>query len=1402
MKRIAIVTLLLCTFLFAIFPGIYLFAHDNNLEDNITVEEVILGSAEVNDVIITLLGESDAFSKEGELHLEVEEICDTRLQAATKRIENEFLTGNRELTSYRLFDISPTIDGVKVQPVKPVKIAFKNLILTQDDGTQVDVCQQLQQKQAKTLADKEEAIDDVAFYHFEDETTIEPMQVLSNESDTISTMDHFSWVMCSTHGESGDEYDVGDNRQLQSYEAESNIGKDAYTLDYILQNYNVFCSGDYLGTHVVGPMVVGGQTMIHGSLGGTTQDQGSYVHTVPSYLEGYAYNEDDPSNFPRIITAHEGMPIYLGPSNFQGPFKHKVHYQPFFKTPSLAYAANKLYFPNQLYIDFTKTFPTNVSKDVTAPELAENQLTMSNLPTYETIGKPIDQREWNQNDPEGYQSKETQKFLPNGYLYGNKDGSDRGTINYYRNFDGYDINGRRVLKVAIKQSYFDAILKETNDGYGVHQAGIVEGSAEAKKRDRELGYARYYQIYKQDDGSHVVLPVEELNKMNDGRGASVKQIEEHAISKADYAFAIDTFNSQSRQNENGDNIPAVLDTIDVTLRLRPGFNFTFEKLHTGWTNTILEEHKQGQVMNVIYDYVDDTEMSNKLTIIDIEENSEQILLPRIYKSVENDSFGNNYMFSSIEKGPAFSVLWFAPYAREVYVGYKSTNVKNGTSEGNTNGSKLVGHLVVPQADVWLGGGDYNGTVVARNIDASTIGSEGHMWPFIIGTSINGIQVKGEKRVDGSSPDAKDTFYFTYQLQELNQATNTYIDTHKGVIGNQVGGGFTLTLDGNKYFDLAGEYRLIIKEMKSHDEYVEYTQAMDPEEIRQLHYDREKFAILMANHKVDKTIYRGDFTIKELQASNEPTLDVDPASSVIKWKYNPKGTNHEADFVKYEKEMISFHNFSKKPLQIEKKWYGEDGKIIEDTTQLPEVHYDIYRDASIPAGHRVSVEIYSTDNEADPARNALVNTLVLGYVDDGANISFNIFCNDTLPDVYTPARLLPSAEVLTDPSYTKILNGNAKLTAVNRVSAEYIVQDTKITASDIRSDITIKVQFKCRQLRVVPSHFDEEKYKHRYEGGYTAEGEVEVDFKDKDNNIIKVTVPKRVLRPKASFFAINYNNTDGNAKQPQYDNEWNYPNFENPELVFEDQILTNANAWENIFYDLEARDKKGNVYYYKIVEKPIKGFHTHINIPIFRLTTSTLEHPIVVTIKNTKKKHYSIVDFDMIKVNEKDEPILSSNAGFSIYQDEELTNLLHFKKASNNVYEYQTKGAETILYTQQAKLSIHGLAPNTYYLKEVQSPNGYYIEERIMKVILHDDGIIECGWIEKDGSCILREIVRDENDQLTMSYRNEQKGGIILPDTGSMNLLKIAIVGLTLIAIGLMFVCAQLIKLRREVIAKS
>ncbi len=77
-----------------------------------------------------------------------------------------------------------------------------------------------------------------------------------------------------------------------------------YSLGYILNKYNAFIANNLTGTHIVGPVVVGGDAAV--SLGGSTTDV-DYPHDAPTYTGTYSYTSGT------IITLSD-VPAYFSPN--------------------------------------------------------------------------------------------------------------------------------------------------------------------------------------------------------------------------------------------------------------------------------------------------------------------------------------------------------------------------------------------------------------------------------------------------------------------------------------------------------------------------------------------------------------------------------------------------------------------------------------------------------------------------------------------------------------------------------------------------------------------------------------------------------------------------------------------------------------------------------------------------------------------------------------------------------------------------------------------------------------------------------------------------------------------------------------------------------------------------------
>lgn len=161
----------------------------------------------------------------------------------------------------------------------------------------------------------------------------------------------------------------------------------SYELGYILSNYNAFVETNYIGTHVVGPMIVGGRAYRwkegtaeeeDGSalnLGGLSAENaldsyGGAPHQVPSY-----YGETSAT---QIITGNMNIPVYLGDKNKTMAVDYK-------KTGESEVVTTANYVYADSYIDFT-TAMKSIQSQMDDIVNNETQTPETNTPTKLTVG--------------------------------------------------------------------------------------------------------------------------------------------------------------------------------------------------------------------------------------------------------------------------------------------------------------------------------------------------------------------------------------------------------------------------------------------------------------------------------------------------------------------------------------------------------------------------------------------------------------------------------------------------------------------------------------------------------------------------------------------------------------------------------------------------------------------------------------------------------------------------------------------------------------------------------------------------------------------------------------------------------------------------------------------------------
>ena len=828
--------------------------------------------AVVNGVEVTLNAPKDAFPAGSEIELKVEEITDERLEQAKEVVDKELAAENKILSTYRLFDVTPMSGQEAVQPLKPVQVTFKNLELKKEGGQVLD------------MADSSE---NTVMYHFMDEKTPEKMVVTADAENVITEWDHFSWMLAGELSDSGKPY---------SWNYEDEGGE--YTLDYILNNYNVFISGDYLGSHVVGPMVVGGDARGtgFGGLAHNTDSTKQIHHTAPSYFEGYLHKIEG-NGIVNITTGEKDLPVYLGKYNFEGAngsgrrtdmVNNRV---PFFTTPDAAYTGTDQFNYEHTYVDFKKAFPSArplPRRNTNPPGQVTNSRPSG---PYNHNPEVTGRYEWLKGEKDGKVDVSN-----DGLLYG--DEHTPGTIKYYQNFEGYDLTGHKVSKVTVTKNMIQDVLTISNN--------LPVGG-------RSKGFAKYYDA----DG----------NEVKELENEPVEVIEGNVALKDKYAFVISTKNM---------NLNSGKKFTEVSLRIRPGNNFTLESTDL--------------IRNLIYDYKTEDELRKELTIVQTLEEKERLVFPSIYKSRDTDNFGINHQFGSIEDGGEFSVLFFAPNVEQVYVGF--------TDENTIRGPQLTGHLIVPQADVWLAGGNYNGTVIARNVDAR--GTEGHMWHFKGRRSTQALDIHGKKYVDMQKPVNDEIFTFKATLEEIGSSP-AVVKTY--TTENKLNGGFYFHIREND-----------LKDNKS------YRVTVQEEELKPEHKGK---------YVKDPVAYVGEFTVNTSKEGVREPIE-------INWIRYPDGIVDKnkgiSTFIAGD-EVLQFNNRKARSFKINKSWKDEKGQPIANGDGCPDVLVDLYRSSKMPDGHNVTLKLYSGTSVGESATGTLFHTVELGQVAPNQSIELNVECLD-------------------------------------------------------------------------------------------------------------------------------------------------------------------------------------------------------------------------------------------------------------------------------------------------------------------------------------------------------------------------------------------------------------------------
>lgn len=324
-------------------------------------------------------------------------------------------------------------------------------------------------------------------------------------------------------------------------------------------------------------------------------------------------------------------------------------------------------------------------------------------------------------------------------------------------------------------------------------------------------------------------------------------------------------------------------TDGLYVQLKLGNNYTFESFEN--------------VDNIVYDYNSLDEAKNLTTIISTKQTTEISDFPGIFKT-QSDNLGETpggkqmnsagnivdaYQVNSIETGEAISVMILCPSVPKITI---------------VNEKKLTGHLVAPDADVTIKSGDYNGTVIAKNVDSA---AEGHMWPF------RGLKTPGtanfefKKTVNGFN--LRDGLNFNFKAEAVRVPDGSTMQVFLQTVTTTYNGLIKFNIEG---FDKTGNYIFKVSEVKN----PQYT--CTPNEIYV---------------KVDVTMIQ-DENVQEKPQINSITYYSDEACTN---KIETTGST------------IIFNNDSNTKMNVSKKWLDENG-TSSIAPEFDSISFNLYRQA--------------------------------------------------------------------------------------------------------------------------------------------------------------------------------------------------------------------------------------------------------------------------------------------------------------------------------------------------------------------------------------------------------------------------------------------------------------------------
>lgn len=194
---------------------------------------------------------------------------------------------------------------------------------------------------------------------------------------------------------------------------------------------------------------------------------------------------------------------------------------------------------------------------------------------------------------------------------------------------------------------------------------------------------------------------------------------------------------------------------------------------------------------------------------------------------------------------------------------------------------------------------------------------------------------------------------------------------------------------------------------------------------------------------------------------------------------------------------------------------------------------------------------------------------------------------------------------------------------------------------------------------------------------------------------------------------------------------------------------------------------------------------------------------------TDKKSVAVYSygFALNKIDDAEEPVSLSGAKFTVYSDAACTQPISFSTVTANgttyYYPNTSSSAVTVL---DADLVIYGLDAGTYYVKEVETPQGYAAPSDAFKLVLASEADEHMGITghldaagtsltavkpDEDGALVGAISFDNDADVFTVSLKNSQVPS--LPSTGGIGTLVFSIGGVAVMVLAV----ALLLRRRKQ-----